>query len=133
MCMGGGSSKPAVIKKPDYTAFNQQFELQKEAITSAMENQTATIQNNLVSALSSKGDIQKELAAQKRITAENTNAQAMRLAQVIGPPPREKHAQAPTIGDQDRGLRKRGRGKTGLRIGRTAKSGTGSGLNLTYS
>ena len=133
MCFGGGSSSPAVITKPDYTQYNQQFDLQKEAIVSAMNNQTQTIQNTLTTALSDKGSIMQQLAAQKKINAENTSARAMRLAQVIGPPPREEHAEAPTIGDQDRGLRKRRRGKSSLRIGRKTTSGTGSGLNLTYS
>tara|TARA_Y100001973_G_C5200034_1_gene336932 strand:+ start:2311 stop:2712 length:402 start_codon:yes stop_codon:yes gene_type:complete len=132
MCFGGGGS-PAKITKPDYTLYNQQFDLQKDAIVSSMNNQTTAIQNTLTEALTGKGDIQKELLAQKKLNAENTQAQAMRLAQVIGPPPREEHADAPTIGDQDRGLRKRRRGKSSLRIGRKATSGTGSGLNLTYS
>ena len=38
MCMGGGGA--ATITQPDYTAYNQQFELQKSAIEQQMNNST---------------------------------------------------------------------------------------------
>ena len=45
MCFGGGS--PGTITKPDYNAYDKQFDLQKEAIQAQMNNETMLIQNQL--------------------------------------------------------------------------------------
>lgn len=127
MCMGGGSR--ATITKPDYNAYDKQFELQKEAIQSSMNNDVRLMQQELQTSLSDKADIQRKLNEQIRIQAENTNAQAMRLAQVIGPPPPEKSAQAPVIGSKRKKL-----GKERLRIRRGStptSAASGAGLNIT--
>ena len=133
MCVGGGGG--GTITKPDYNAYNKQFELQKDAIDNAISGGQQALQSSLTTALQGKQDIQKQLLEQKKITAENTQAEAMRLSQLIGPPPREKHAEAPTIGDQARGLRARGlKGKSGLRIGKqktASKAGAGLNINIT--
>lgn len=128
MCFGGGGSR-ATITKPDYNAYDKQFELQKEAIQSSMDANLRTKQQELQTSLGEKADIQRKLNEQIRIQAENTNAQAMRLAQVIGPPPPEKSAQAPIIGDKRKKL-----GKERLRIRRgttPTSSASGAGLNIT--
>ena len=67
---------------------------------------------------------------QKKILAENTNAQAMRLATLIGTPPPEKSAQAPVVAGE-RGLQTK-KGKSALRIGldSTSRMGQGAGLNI---
>ena len=86
-------------------------------------------QQELQTSLGDKADIQRKLNEQIRIQAENTNAQAMRLAQVIGPPPPEKSAQAPVIGSKRKKL-----GKERLRIRRAQSptaSASGAGLNIT--
>ena len=127
MCFGGGSR--ATITKPDYNAYDKQFELQKEAIQSSMDANLRAKQQELQASLGDKADIQRKLNEQIRIQAENTNAQAMRLAQVIGPPPPEKSAQAPIIGDKRKKL-----GKERLRIRRgttPTSSASGAGLNIT--
>lgn len=127
MCFGGGSR--ATITKPDYNAYDKQFELQKDAIQTSMSNELKLKQQELQTSLSDKADIQRALNEQIRIQAENTNAQAMRLAQVIGPPPPEKSAQAPVIGSKRKKL-----GKQGLRIRRgvaPTSSASGAGLNIT--
>ena len=127
MCFGGGSR--ATITKPDYNAYDKQFELQKEAIQSSMDASLRTKQQELQASLGEKADIQRQLNEQIRIQAENTNAQAMRLAQVIGPPPPEKSAQAPVIGSKRKKL-----GKERLRIRRgvtPTSSASGAGLNIT--
>ena len=127
MCFGGGSR--ATITKPDYNAYDKQFELQKEAIQNSMSNELKLKQQELQTSLGDKADIQRKLNEQIRIQAENTNAQAMRLAQVIGPPPPEKSAQAPVIGSKRKKL-----GKQGLRIRRgvaPTSSASGAGLNIT--
>ena len=127
MCFGGGSR--ATITKPDYNAYDKQFELQKEAIQSSMDASLRTKQQELQASLGEKADIQRQLNEQIRIQAENTNAQAMRLAQVIGPPPPEKSAQAPVIGSKRKKL-----GKERLRIRRALSptaTASGAGLNIT--
>ena len=132
MCFGGGGSA-ATITKPDYNAYDKQFQLQKDAIERSLEGNTRLVQQQLTNALSKKQSTLEQLTNTQRQLAENTNAQAMRLAQVIGPPPPEKHAQAPVIGAKARGLR--GKGKSGLRIGRSTatKRSKGSGAQLTLT
>lgn len=132
MCFGGGGSA-ATITKPDYNAYDKQFQLQKDAIERSMEGNTKLVQQQLNTALRQKQSTLDELTSVQKQLAENTNAQAMRLAQVIGPPPPEKHAQAPVIGAKARGLR--GKGKSGLRIGRAtaSKRSKGSGAQLTLT
>lgn len=130
MCFGGGGSA-ATITKPDYNAYDKQFQLQKDAIERSMEGNTKLVQQQLNTALRQKQSTLDELTSVQKQLAENTNAQAMRLAQVIGPPPPEKHAQAPVIGAKARGLR--GAGKSGLRIGKSTTSGAGSGTQLTLT
>ena len=129
MCMGGGSA--ATITVPDYAAYDQQFDLQKTAIEQAASQSTLTAQANLNSALRAKQDAATQLLVAKQQQAEDTNAAAMRLAQVVGPPPREPHAKPPEIGVDERGLKTK-KGKTSLRIGKVATtSASGSGLNIT--
>ena len=128
MCFGGGGSR-ATITKPDYNAYDKQFELQKEAIANSMDSDLRLKQQELQTALGDKADVQRQLNEQIRIQAENTNAQAMRLAQVIGPPPPEKTATAPVIGSKRKKL-----GKERLRIRRSTSpttSASGAGLNIT--
>ena len=129
MCMGGGSA--ATITVPDYAAYDQQFDLQKAAIEQAASQSTLTAQADLNSALRAKQDAQTQLLVAKQQQAEDTNAAAMRLAQVVGPPPKEPHAKPPEIGVDERGLKTK-KGKTSLRIGKVATtSASGSGLNIT--
>jgi len=128
MCFGGGGSR-ATITKPDYNAYDKQFELQKEAIANSMDSDLRLKQQELQTALGDKADVRRQLNEQIRIQAENTNAQAMRLAQVIGPPPPEKTATAPVIGSKRKKL-----GKERLRIRRSTSptaSASGAGLNIT--
>jgi len=129
MCMGGGSA--ATITVPDYAAYDQQFDLQKAAIEQAASQSTLTAQADLNTALRAKQDAQTQLLVAKQQQADDTNAAAMRLAQVVGPPPREKHAKPPEIGVDERGLKTK-KGKSSLRIGKVAtSSASGSGLNIT--
>ena len=132
MCMfGGGGGQPATITKPDYSAFNQTFDLQKAAIENQITNQNTTLQNTLHNALSEKQDALSQLAIASQARANATNQAAMRLSQVAGPPPREKHAEPPKTGAEDRGV-KTNKGKSSLRIRKsTNKYSQGSGLNIT--
>ena len=74
--------------------------------------------------------LNKNLEVKKQL-AENTNAQAMRLAALIGPPPPEKSAEAPSLASS-RGVQTK-KGKAALRIERksAATSSQGTGLNIT--
>ena len=127
MCGGG---KAATITQPDYNAYNKQFDLQKSAIDQAMNSGAQQMQQQLSQATAAKqGALAAELE-QKKILAENTNAQAMRLATLIGTPPPEKSAQAPVVAGE-RGIQTK-KGKSALRIGldSTSRMGQGAGLNI---
>jgi len=129
MCGGGGS--PATITTPDYAAYNRQFDLQKSAIDQAMNSGSQLMQQQLNTAVSSKQQALSASVEQRKILAENTNAQAMRMAALIGPPPPEKSAAAPAVGST-RGIETK-KGKSALRIGldSTSRMGQGAGLNIT--
>jgi len=133
MC-GGGSPPRATITQPDYTAFNQQFELQKSAIEQSMNNGIQQLQAEFQNQLKDQNAELELIAMDRRAQAEDaaaTSAEARRLAVLVGTPPPEKTAQAPKVGSQDRGLDV-AKGKKSLRIGRSAsKTAKGAGLNIT--
>jgi hypothetical protein len=132
MCGGGGS--PATITQPDYEAYDRQFEMQQAAInrmTARKEGSVMRMQQRLNESITAKQDALSALAAQKRTLAENTSAQAMRMAALIGTPPPEKSASAPAVGGL-RGVETK-KGKSALRIGLDSASrmSQGTGLNIT--
>jgi hypothetical protein len=133
MCSGGGGG--GTITVPDYGAYNNQFQLQKSAIESAMNNGTRMMQSELTASLRKQEAAYERLTDQAKLQAENTNAQAMRMMTLIGTPEPEKSAEAPKVGASARGL-KTDKGKGALRIARetagVANKG-GSGLNITTS
>jgi hypothetical protein len=132
MCGGGGQR--ATIEKPDYNAYNQQFELQKSAIEQSMNSGIRELQADYQSQLrqntASMQAIEQERIADARdeaLIAED----ARRLATLIGTPPPEKVAQSPKIGTKSRELAT-ANGKKSLRIGSSASSSAkGTGLNIT--
>jgi hypothetical protein len=128
MC-GGGSR--GTITQPDYNAYNKQFDLQKSAIDQAMNSGSQLMQQQLNQAIVAKQEALSASVEQKKVLAENTNAQAMRLAALIGPPPPEKSAAAPVVAG-DRGITTK-KGKSALRIGldSTSRMSQGAGLNIT--
>lgn len=131
MCGGGG--RRATIEKPDYNAYNQQFELQKSAIEQSMNSGIRELQAEYQAQLqqntASMQAIEDERLADARdqaLIAED----ARRLATLIGTPPPEKVAQSPKIGTKARALATAD-GKKSLRIGSTATSAAkGTGLNI---
>ena len=60
MCFGGGGSR-ATITKPDYNAYDKQFELQKEAIANSMDSDLRLKQQELQAALGDKADVRRQL------------------------------------------------------------------------
>lgn len=133
MCGGGGGQR-ATIVQPDYKAFDQEFELQRDAINRQMSNSVLSMQSQLQDTLRTQNTLREKIADQKVEIAEDEDAlqeEAMRLSTLIGAPPPEKSAQAPEVGSRERGI-KTSKGKGSLRIGRTAStSRQGTGLNIT--
>ena len=134
MCMGGGG-KRATITQPDYSAYNQQFQLQKDAIDQSMNNSSTLMQQQLQSSLQKQNSVRAEIAEARVAKADNQKAlqeEARRLSVLMGPPPPEPTAQAPEIGTRDRDINTR-KGKSSMRIGRKVAKGSakGSGLNIT--
>ena len=133
MCMGGGG-KRATITQPDYSAYNQQFQLQKDAIDQSMNNSSTLMQQQLQSSLQKQNSVRAEIAEARVAKADNQKAlqeEARRLSVLMGPPPPEPTAQAPEIGTRDRDINTR-KGKSSMRIGRKVAKGSakGSGLNI---
>ena len=128
MCMGG---QAATITQPDYRAYDQQFELQKAVIEERMRRGGEKKQEKLNMAVLQQQELLNKNLEVKKQLAENTNAQAMRLAALIGPPPPEKSAEAPSLASS-RGVQTK-KGKAALRIERksAATSSQGTGLNIT--
>lgn len=132
MCFGGGGSA-ATITVPDYSAYNNEFQLQKAAIEQTMNSGTQQMQQQLTAALRNQEATYQKATDLARMNAENTNAAAMRMATLIGTPPPEPTADAPRVGSDARGIAT-SKGKGALRIGRTtapAANSGGSGLNIT--
>ena len=130
MCGGGGRS---TITMPDYSAYNQQFDLQKSAIDQTMNSGVQTLQQQLNEALTAKQDAMAAGLEFKKKAAEDSkivDAQAMRLSSLIGPPPPEKSAAAPEVAS-NRGIQTK-KGKSALRIGldSTSRMSQGAGLNI---
>jgi len=132
MCGGGGQR--ATIYQPDYNAYDKQFALQRSAIESQINNGTMAMQQQLQSALRAQNTVRADIAEDKVAAANDSaalNEEAMRLSTLIGAPPPEETAQAPTVGARERGLDTR-KGRKTLSIGKTAKSSSqGTGLNIT--
>lgn len=130
MCSGGGPR--ATITMPNTAAYDRQFALQKAAIDQAMSGEVNLLQGQLTAALRASEETARQAAETKRQLAEDTSAQAKRMAALIGAPPPEKTADPPVVGRVNRGLTTT-KGKSALRIERAAasSSGQGSGLNIT--
>jgi hypothetical protein len=135
MCFGGGGGgQAATIVMPDTGAYDRQFDLQKSAIESQMNNNMISMQQQLQGSLRKKEDLLtqiRDVKVQSASSQQSLNEQVARMASLVGPPPPEKSAQAPTVGTQDRGVATK-KGKSALRISRTTASsnGQGSGLNI---
>lgn len=134
MCMGGGS-KPATITMPDTRAYDRQFEMQKAAIDSQMNSTANMMQQQLNTTLREQNQLRADIAEAKVVKADKQKAleeEARRMSVLMGPPPPEPTAQAPTVGARDRKQNTR-KGKGSLRIGRkvASSSGQGAGLNIT--
>jgi hypothetical protein len=135
MCMGGGGGSRGTIMMPDTSAYDRQFEMQKAAIDSQMNNTAMLMQNQLQGALQDQNLLRQQIAEAKVTQADNQKAleeEAKRMSVLVGAPPPEPTAQAPIVGTRERNVNTR-KGKSALRIGRKVanSSGQGTGLNIT--
>jgi hypothetical protein len=127
--MGGGQA--ATITAPDQGAYQRQFDLQRSAIEQQINGQTNVLQSQLTAALRGNETIAQKAADAKRQIAENTSAQAMRMAALIGTPPPEKAAEAPVVGRNRGTLTSKGKGALRIERAVASSSGQGAGLNIT--
>ena len=134
MCMGGGGGG-GTITMPDTRAYDRQFEMQKAAIDSQMNNGAMQMQQQLNATLREQAQVRADIRdaqVAKARDEDKLEAQAQRLSVLAGAPPPEPTAAPPTIGARDRKQNTR-KGKGSLRIGRkvASSSGQGAGLNIT--
>jgi hypothetical protein len=107
--------------------YDSMFQQQRAAIDAQINGPIQLLQNQLNDAVKQQQTtLQENLKLQESIAA-NTNGQAARLAQLMGPPPPEKTAAAPVVGKN-----KKAAGKSGLRIDQSTASSqaAGTGLNI---
>ncbi len=131
MC-GGGGGGGATITSPNYMQNTQMLQMQLEAMRSQREGVMGLAQNQLNAELSKQTQTLQELQLLKTQRANETSANAARMAALIGTPLPEKPAEAPKVGEQRAG-QVRAQGKQALRIdsAKPRSSGVGVGLNLT--
>lgn len=130
MCFG--SPPAAKITMPDTGAYDRMADMQMQAMRDQMNGQAAIQQGQLNATLSDQQDILSQLKDAKVQRANDTAANAARLSALIGTPPPEKSATAPTVGSNRPGATKAA-GKRALRIERSGSSAqsAGAGLNIT--
>lgn len=130
MCGGGGGG--ATITSPNYLQHTLEMQMQMEAMRSQREGALMPAQLQLNSALSEQEQTMQELQQVKVQRANETAANAARLASLVGAPAPDKAASAPAVADNRKG-QLRAQGKAQLRVNRTSSTryGTGVGLNIT--
>lgn len=134
MCSGGGGGSQAVIKMPDTSAYNRQADMQLELMRQQQQGDLMVKQLELSQALDRKKEVLTEVRDWKVERANDTAANAARMAALLGPPPPDDTAKAPVVGT-DRETRVKSKKRRSLRIDRADRSNpaqaSGSGLNIT--
>lgn len=117
---------------PDTAAYDRMAQRQIDAMREAQDSTTRLKQNELNTAITNQQSVLSELRDVSTRRANDTAANAARMAALIGAPPPEKTAQAPVVGS-DRAEKNQATGKRGLRIDRAAAgtAASGAGLNIT--
>lgn len=131
MCSGG---KAATINMPDTGAYDRMANMQIDLMRQQQQGAASLKQAELNQAIAAQQGALSELRDFNVQRANDTAANAARLAALIGTPPPEKAAKAPVIGSNRDGMTKP-KGKAGLRIDRSASTSqaSGTGLNITAS
>lgn len=131
MCSGGGS--PAVITMPDTGAYDRKLQMQIDAIQATQDGAVRYKQAELNQAITGQQQVLTELRDLQTRRANETAANAQRIAALIGTPPPEKAAQRPVTGADRPGSERTD--KRRLRIDRAttanASQAMGAGLNIT--
>lgn len=133
MCMGGGSA--ATITVPKTESYDAQADLQIAAMQQTQNSTAMLKQGELNSALAAQQQTLTDARDFKIQQAEDTRANAARMANLIGAPPPEKTAQAPVVGrDRDRSQGKaKGRNSLKVRKSKSTAQGKGTGLNTNLT
>lgn len=131
MCFGGGGS-PATITMPDTGAYDRMAQMQFDAMRQAQDGAARLKQAELNQAVADQQAVLTQLRDVTTRRANDTAANAARMAALIGTPPPEKAATAPVVGS-DRAEKNRATGKRGLRIDRATASSAGAGTGLNIS
>lgn len=131
MC-NGGSAPRSTIAVPDYEAYDRMAERQMALMETRQNRKTLKKQGALDQAIANQQQALSELLNAEQQRAQQTAADAQRMAALIGTPPPEPTAKAPVIGDSRTGMAP-GDGKKSLRINRKSSTSTaarGAGLNI---
>ena len=133
--MGFGGGSAATITMPETSAYDNQADLQIAAMQQTQNSSAMLKQAELNQALASQQQIYTEARDFKIQQAEDTRANAARMANLIGAPPPEKTAQAPVVGrDRDRSKGKpKGRNSLKVRKDKSTSQGKGAGLNTNLT
>ena len=135
MCFGGGGGG-GTITMPDTGAYDRMYDQQVKAMEMAQSTEMTAYQSQLQAAQREQGKALRELSdyrTEQAETAASVEAEARRMANIVGPPPPEETAKAPVVGRDRSGQSGAKTGKRRLRIGRSSysTSGVGTGLNIT--
>lgn len=131
MCFGGGGA-PATITMPDTGAYDRMAQQQMDAMRQTQDMGLKVKQSELNQALAAQQQTLSDLRDTKLQRANETAANAQRMAALIGAPPPEPTAKAPMIGSSREAMVKP-KGKRGLRVDRAMETSAaaGTGLNIT--
>ena len=129
MCSGG---RAATITMPATGAYDRMADMQIAAMQQQQQGAASLKQAELNQAIRAQEGVLTELRDFNVQRANDTAANAARLAALIGTPPPEKSAKAPVVGSDRAGMSKP-KGKAGLRVDRTTATSqaSGTGLNIT--
>lgn len=136
MCFGGGGSG-GTITMPNTGAYDGMLNAQMAAMRSQFDGQAQQSQAQLDAALRNQTNVLRQLSearTQRAEEAASVEAEARRLANIVGPPPPEDTAKAPVVGRDRSGYSGGKKGKQRLRIALSSSApaaGVGTGLNIT--
>lgn len=130
MCMG--SAPRATITMPDTRAYDRMLDQQLSLMNTRGQQDMLLQQERLNQAVRNQQNAMQALNTAATQRANDTTANAQRIAALIGTPPPEPTAKAPTLASNRSG-RQQARGKAELRINRQGVSASpGTSLNIGY-
>ena len=128
--MCGGGSAPAKIYAPDTGAYDVLANQQMELMRQQQSNGLTLKQQELNTALTGQQSVGAQLRDVQIQRANDTAANAARLAAILGPPPLDKVAKKPVVGE-NRSTSAQRQDRDSLRIERQVRPASpGAGLNI---